>query len=112
MSELLLEMATLTRLEEGFGFIYVIHTNDHEPAHIHLYLNQEDIRTENYYTRVCIPEECPKTINDVKVCDNDRELTNIEKKIVLKWFLSPSKRFPEINNFVRAYLQWETYQNR
>ena len=111
MTQMLLELATLTRIDEGFGFIFAIHSNDHNPKHIHLYLSNEDLINENYYTRILIPEECPKTIDDVIIYDGDRELSNSEKKIVLKWFLSPSKKFPDINNFVRAYLQWEIYQN-
>ena len=35
-SEILSEMATLCSKKEGFGIVVVMHSDDHEPQHVHL----------------------------------------------------------------------------
>lgn len=111
VEQYLVEMATIATLQQGLGYILVIHTNDHEPAHIHLYKSAGDVATESYYTRVLIPEILPTTVDDIKTYSNDAELTAKEKKILLNWFRSPSRKNKNITNFDVANLIWDTYQN-
>lgn len=103
-------MATLANLSSGCGFLIVIYSNDHNPPHLHLYKKPEDIKIENYYTRLLLPESSPKTVNDLQVMKDDRELTIQEKKLLLNWFLSPNRKRHEITNYVNADLIWDTFQ--
>ena len=109
--QILNEMATVANEKENLGYILVIHTNDHNPAHIHAYKSREDISTENYYTRILIPKNRPETINDIETYKNDVELTNSEKKIILKWFNQVNKIFGSINYLVCKGL-WNIYQDK
>lgn len=109
--KILKEMATLATLEDGYGFIIIIHTNDHNPPHMHLYKSKEDIKTENYYTRVLIPDFEPYKIKDIQTYDGDMELTNSEKKLILKWFIRPNKKNKKLNNFEAATFFWSVYQD-
>lgn len=109
--QLLVEQATLARLVDGFGFIYVIHTNDHNPAHIHLYLSQADVAAHNTYTRLLIPKNTPNSIADIQVYSGDTELTTKQKKMVLSWFEAKYKKKPLLTNYVLAASIWEVYQD-
>lgn len=108
--QILNEMATVANEKEGLGFILVIHTNDHNPAHIHAYKSRNDIPTENYYTRILIPEIMPETIDDIRVYKNDVDLTIAEKKVILNWFKKENKVF-QSSNFAVCNGLWKLYQD-
>lgn len=108
--QILNEFATLSTLKNGYGFIMIIHTNDHNPPHIHLYKKLEDVMTESYYTRMLIPNNMPISINDISVYKGDVLLTNQEKRILLEWFHASNKKHPNITNYDFADLIWDTYQ--
>lgn len=109
-TEYLTEQATLTNLQEGFGFIYIIHSNDHKPAHIHLYLKPSDVPVENVYTRLLIPPTCPSTVEDIDVVRGDRELNAKEKKVVLAWFNALQNKALSVTNYVMAVGIWDVFQ--
>lgn len=110
--EFLTEQATLTNLQEGYGFIFIIHSNDHKPAHIHLYLKSSDVPVENVYTRILIPQTCPLTVDDIGVVPGDRQLNSKEKKIVLSWFNAYQNKALGVTNYVMAVGIWDVFQKQ
>ena len=111
-SQILLEMATLAKKGKDFDFYLVMHTNDHEPAHLHVYLSKENIKTDDYFTRLIIPSMMPTNINDLQTLngEHDNPLPSKSKQQILKWFLQVDKE-ENISNYSFAKKLWAIYKN-
>lgn len=79
-SEYPIDIATFCKKSDGYGFIAKMYSNDHNPAHIHIY-NLERIEVG----KLLINGTKPKTIEDLIFKDATNELNSSFKKRILDW---------------------------
>ena len=100
---ILFEMSTVCKKSDGFGFILTINSDDHDPAHMHMFdLNDKLI------TKILIPTNKPNTISDIKIYKGSQDINNELKKSILQWFKGKNKL--GINNWLRCVDIWNTYR--
>lgn len=103
VKEILSEMATVCKKNQGYGFILQIFSDDHDPAHVHMldYNNQP-------ITRILLTDK-PKTINDIYIYDNDPNISNNLKRKVLNW--AQNNNNLGINNWLFSISIWNTFHD-
>lgn len=84
------EMATVLSKSYGFGIEIKIFSEDHSPAHMHVY----DVKSGELIGRVIIPSSKPSSINSIRSLGNE-ELTVSQKKIILNALLVKGKRMSD-----------------
>lgn len=81
------EMATIVPKSMGFGIELKIFSEDHNPAHLHVY----DIKSGNLIAKIIIPSSKPSNVNSIRVY-GDEELTITQKKLILKVLNAKDKK--------------------
>jgi len=94
------EMATISGKNTQFWFTVTVHSNDHNPPHIHILTKEGE-----ELVKVEITDDHPNTIEDLNCFDWTIPETNIVKKEILKW--SKSKNKKGWNYWDVAQMEWE-----
>lgn len=82
-------------------YTVVIESNDHNPPHFHLKINNKPI------TRIKIPLTLPtRTYDLVYVSKNATRLSSKVERDLIDWLKSPVDDIPTINNLKELQRQW------
>jgi len=94
-----------SRDRDSIEFDILLHSNDHEPPHLHL---SEDGKED--LCRILIPSQAPREIDDVVEMRErgkwEPKLTNRQKKVLLSWF---GKKKVGVANFLYVTRLWADY---
>ena len=104
-SEILREMATLCSKQEGFGIIVIMHSDDHEPRHVHLLSSDK-----SEYTKIEITDEMPTDYKNLIVLKGCNNVSSDLKKRFLEW-AGKTTIGRSINNWEFAKGVWFVFHN-
>lgn len=104
-SEILSEMATLCSKKEGFGIVVVMHSDDHEPQHVHL--SSIDNKEQ---TKIDISGDLPEDYKDLIIVKNCKDVSTGLKKSFLNWAKMRTIG-QKINNWEFAKGLWFVFHN-
>ena len=76
------EMATVLDKSYGLGIEIRVYSEDHKPAHMHIY----NVDKRSLIARVLISLNKPKNIDSIKPYENE-EISNTNKRVILKALL-------------------------
>ncbi len=93
------EQANVCKKSQGYGMILRMYSNDQLPAHMY-WLDFEG----NLVTKIVLTPNIPETIDDIKVFDFTRIITNQDKKKILTW--AKSNHPAGIDNWKHACAVW------
>lgn len=88
MTQQLNEMGEITRKDAGFSFTVWVHSDDHNPPHMHFL----DKNNDKLITKIEITLNYPATTNDIKILKGYPRPSEKILKEVLKWAYTKNKR--------------------
>lgn len=86
--QILNEMGEITRKEDGFPFTVWVYSEDHSPAHIHLY-NKDDGKL---ITKILLTDNYPATVEELQIVKGFKIPSKTFMKEVFKWAYSKNKK--------------------
>jgi hypothetical protein len=96
----LVEMATVCHRDDGFGFIGIINSKDHNPPHIRIY----DLNGRDELGQIYLNSNIPQSIHDIETYKGD--VDGVKRNIV-KW---ANESNDGVNNWLHSFRLWNIYQ--